>query len=291
MILYSSISEFLDSKKNSGDSAESAGIFYRNSHLEDSLLLSLQYQFTQDKKNKLIVFYPGAFDRTRSTLPKFQRSTYFKWLKYNALSFFDATHYLTDDPAFKSGWFQGTAKIFYADAYAELIAQIAKSRNIENKNILLYATSAGGLPCLKAAAKLPGCNVVITNIQTDLLRLRPGRLETIMRTSYPGLSEVEVMGTHAERLTVLNEQLDVNLIYAQNTADPFHHKNHFLPYVDKLKQGLNKGRSSIIVYTHDETGHQPLPREYELRLIESVLDEKERLEDIYSPFLEEILSL
>ncbi|MGJ8516236.1 hypothetical protein [Carnimonas bestiolae] len=240
------------------------------------------FPFAYDFKNsdKLAFFFPGAFMRKKG-MPKFQRSKYFPDLEYNCISFFDPTHFLTSNPNFTLGWFQGTKKIFYCDLVGDLVKEIVDELGIEYQNVLLFGTSGGGLPAIHTASKLNGCKVFCGNIQTDISKYHKSAFKRLVRNIYNGLSEDEVKTKYNDRLSLFDIDINFDLFYAQNLHDKFHYENHFLPFCQKF--GFKSENITSLIYSCAETGHKPLSGDIEKQVVRRLLEEEDVV-DLYRQF-------
>lgn len=244
--------------ENISDKAQSVSTIFSN-----GIPFPLTHSFTK-QSDKYVFFIPSAFDRTK-LMPKFQRASYFEKLPYNCLSFFDPTHFLTDDLAFSSGWFQGTSEQFYSDHLTSIIVKIAEAKNIDPKNMLFYGTSSAGIPALQAASQLPGSNVFIGNIQTNLFNHYRSKKERVFNVCYPGLSEESIKEKFWNRLQIWDIDESINLYYAQNYHDK-HYDMHYLPYLEKLKSKSHIHLNTLTYY-NKKTGHGPHPASDEISTI------------------------
>lgn len=253
------------------------------SELEEQQM-RLMYQYADTffpmsiKKNdskKLVVFFPGAFDRS-VRIPKFQRESYFQDLPYNCISLFDPTLFL--NKTLRIAWFQGTYQQNYTLYIADILKSIINKTGILNEDILFFGTSAGCIPALKVSEYFAGANVFMGNAQTDILEYVPAFVKKILSVSYDGVENIDI---YHHRMNILNYSGLSKIFYAQNIEDDFHYKNHYLPFINTL---IN-GSCETVVYNH-KTGHSPLPRNYELNAIRSIL-ENQSFSEVYKPILVE----
>lgn len=262
MEIYTDIDSFLELHSNS---TMKVGVF------EDQVLFPFEYSFVEGSE-KLIFFLPGAFNRALP-MPKFQRSSYFKKLKYNCISFFDPTLFLTNDKAFTRAWFQGTIHKPYVALLLNIIKKIIVNKDVSPSNILFFATSSGGIPAIQLAAFFPGCHVFCGNIQTNLIKHYPNYMKKVSEVCFEKASLIELKEKFSDRLNITHIDEDIFLHLIQNRKDEFHLKNHFLPYLDSVKK-LKKIKFESIVYVDEKSGHNPLPMEMEIEIIENILDNK-----------------
>lgn len=276
MNFFPSISNFFEKKSESGK----AGVFHEN------ILFPIDYKFTKFS-DKLVVFYPGAFDK-KKLMPSFQRSSYFKFLPYNCLSLFDPTLFLSDDENFSIGWFQGNTENFYANTCSDLIRNLTNLMGISSENVLLFATSAGGIPAIKTADKIQGCNVFLGNIQTNVFGYFEKHVQKMMGICYEGESLQSIKNKYYERLSIENSLINSKVFYAQNISDKFHYDRFFSPYIKNCKI-IRGGELQAVVYDDAKSGHSPLHRDYEIEIIESIFNGKGFF-SVYEGFLKNTYS-
>ncbi len=215
-----------------------------------------------------VIFLPGRTARGRKPVPVFQRSSYFDDIEANVISCFDPTLFWGD--MLSLGWFQGRGSIFYGELVGDLLAKAVSVFKNKNENVFLYGTSGGGIPGFNIAKKIPGCTLYVSNIQTDASRYHRRFFDEMIQVSYPRLKAEEVISRFSDRVSVLNIDASFNLIYSQNKCDIFHYDNHFMPYFQagSFSSLVNK---KFYLFNDQESGHDPLPKEYELSIISALL--------------------
>lgn len=257
--IYTSVEDFL-SKKRSGSSK--ASIF------TNGILFPFEYKLSEES-DCIVFFFPGAFDRS-NPMPKFQRSSYFPSLKFNCISFFDPTLFLTDDDKFTRAWFVGDCNDWYIDHLSHIVNVITSSREIDNSNMLFFGSSAGGVPSINLASRFVGSHAYCCNIQTNILSHYPNYVDRLIKTCFGGKADLEeVRGKYYERFDITGIDSRFFLHLVQNQSDTFHYKKHFLPYLDSLKSSNFVSYESF-VYEDDSRGHNPLPRSKEIEVINNI---------------------
>jgi hypothetical protein len=220
---------------------------------------------------KLVVFFPGAHALNQPK-PKFQRSGYFRTLDCNCISLFDPTLFLSED--LHLGWFQGGGRIPHFRRAEVLITTVADAIGIEHKDIILFGTSAGGIPAIKVSEGLTGCSVFVGNPQTDVKKYYKPSVDRLVSALS---NESELQNIQKERFSVIGSSTTANIFYAQNIQDRFHLIGHMQPF-KSARPELN-----YIIYDHP-TGHNPIGSDIEIRVIEKMLRE-ESPEILYRDFL------
>ena len=217
--------------------------------------------------DELVIFFPGAFNREKNTIPKYLRSTYSKMIKRNTIILFDPTLFL--DSEIGIGWFQGKVENDYTQLLEIILTEIVSVLGIDYKNILFFSTSAGGIPALRIAKNFQKSTVYLGNIQTNLLKYYKGAVNKVVKYCYNDLSKDFINSKYLDRISIFNIDEDINMIYTQNESDVFHFENHFLPYIGELNK-KEKLKYKIYTYVNEERGHGPLGQAVETNIIDKI---------------------
>jgi hypothetical protein len=212
---------------------------------------------------KTVFFMPGATSRAKP-IPSFQRSSYFDKLPYNCISCFDPTLFYS--PSLSIAWFQGYRDAFFASMLGDLSCDLMDAINTKGENVLIYATSAGGIPGFHVASRLKDAQLYVGNIQTNASEYFRKNYAAMADVSYPDDKLDDVTTKHAQRIAVSHIDAPFHLTYAQNEADQLHYQRHFLPFAKEAakKQYL---KSSFFTYFDEEAGHNPPTQHTELKII------------------------
>jgi|GEM_PF-4461829 len=205
----------------------------------------------------LIVFFPGAHN-LQLQKPKFQRSAYFEDLEFNCVSLFDPTLFMKEDLAI--GWFQGGSGVPHFERARILIDHILAVRGLLSKNLVLFATSAGGLPAIKVSESFPESTVFVGNPQTDIMKYFKPAVEKLLDTICPGGSPSTLQRSN---MSIVGTKSAAKIVYAQNVQDKFHMKAHMEPFMNS-RPDIN-----LILYDHP-SGHNPMDQQTELSVIRAI---------------------
>lgn len=223
--------------------------------------------FIDDKGvDKWVVFFPGAFSREKP-MPRFQRSSYTKELPYNVISLFDPG--LLINKNITNSWFSG-GSTWYAETVADLLKDFFDELGVLNENVLLFGTSAGGLPSLRVAMSLPKCKVYAGNIQT-IANLHPA-FRKMQPYLFPEMTEEEILKNYPMRFDARNLDSPCQLYYFQNLSDKHHYKNHYSPYLSWYYSGDRFLDAHFHLYDNPASGHDTIGRDNELSVITSILE-------------------
>ena len=244
----------------------------KNFHNEHSFIViyrNVHFPIYLDFKgsDKWIVFTPGACSRQKP-MPIFQRSSYSKFIEPNVISLFDPG--ILFHRKLTNTWFCGTKSRYYGEYIAQILKLFFEKERVNNKKILLFGTSAGGIPALKIAEKLNGCNVLVGNIQIDA-SIHPA-FDKMLPVLFPGLDSIDCKHQFHERFDARSVDSSFRLFYIQNIEDTFHYKNHFKPYREWCLSKEISFDASFYEYDNLEAGHGSVGREKELSIIESIFE-------------------
>lgn len=210
------------------------------------------------------LFTPGRFDRTKPS-PGFQRSSYAADLQHNVVSVFDPL--LLRDEQITLGWFVGFKSVDHSAMLANLVLQLSEEFSFTGHDMVIFASSGGGMPALRIAEKFPHVSVYLSNIQTDPRKYYERSYRRLMRVAFPGMSSEEIDARYGGRLSSYKWDGEFRLVYAQNLSDEFHYSHHFLPFVEAGYENERQMSVQFLTYEDPESGHGVLSRKTELGII------------------------
>ncbi|WP_193085133.1 hypothetical protein [Halomonas sp. 3F2F] len=173
---------------------------------------------------KLIVFFPGAYDRTKGTV-QYQRHS---WV----VDYVENSHCLVvDDPTInenndlKIGWFQGWPGIDLFDGLRKLVLSICDEIGVDEKNIVFFGSSAGGFVSLKMTELFTDSTSIAINPQIYLNRFYKSGYEAMMDYSY---KTRKLDARISSKITYSPDFFDrQGKVYIfQNLSDEYHVANH-----------------------------------------------------------------
>lgn len=216
----------------------------------------------------LFVFFQGAVDKSK-TQPNFQRISWSEKIPANIVIFSDPT---VDNNSLTIGWSQHSPKVNYFYRTAELIKKYALSIDVEEDNIFLYGSSAGGFTALMVAAYFTSATVIVNNPQTDWTLFYKNKVTEVLNSIYDNmeLSEYKTKFPNRFNISVVYKNIGrvPRLFYMQNIDDDFHYRNHFLPFFDFItKSKIHITSFNPILYTAPTEGHSPRGMEDTLKIL------------------------
>lgn len=215
-----------------------------------------------------VILVPGT-TRRGNPLPIFQRSSYSESIHGNVLVLADPT--LNFDENMNAGWFFGDTNYHYAEIISNIIAE-AFCRLLVS-NVVVYTTSAGGIPGVLIANKIKKCKCYISNAQFNVFNYYSRHKNILFQSIFGCLDELSIMQQFGKRINLCNNFInECKLIVAQNIHDEFHYLRHFLPFVDRA---INNNALICLTYEDEQSGHNVLSKEEELAIINYLADKSE----------------
>jgi len=181
------------------------------------------------KYSKLFVMTTAAVDRSKMTLPAFNRWTWAGAGKFpgHVLCVADPTLDLSED--MKLGWYLGTESHDATDELCNLILQCALALGIPNDQIVFWGSSGGGFAALSLASRIEGATAVAINAQTDIFAYESKRVvEMVRKFCFSDHSVEDIKQRFSYRVDMSrawkNNQSS-KIIFIQNRLDT-HHYNY-----------------------------------------------------------------
>ncbi|EWS81507.1 hypothetical protein BF93_16505 [Brachybacterium phenoliresistens] len=180
----------------------------------------------------LTVYFHGATDRTKFTMPRYERLRSMPTLGLGPVMFF-SDPCLDLDSRMMLSWYVGTEDQDLHREIARMIDAYARHRGIEK--VLLVGNSGGGFAALQQGAYLEGARVVSFNPQIQVDRYVP-RIAEVAHWALFGRDTVSDDPVHAPRMDLIERYrrigFDQDVLLIQNPGDDHHHQEHFLPFTE-----------------------------------------------------------
>lgn len=210
----------------------------------------------------LTVYFHGATDRSRFTMPRYERLRTMPTLGLGPVMFL-SDPCLDLDSRMMLSWYVGTEDLDLHRVIAQMIDAYARYKGIEK--VLLVGNSGGGFAALQIAAYLEGTRVVSFNPQIQIDRYVP-RIAATAHWALFGRETVSDDPVNAPRMDLIERYrrigFDQDVVLIQNPGDDMHHTNHFQPFQEAFRASSNADRLT----SHEPylgPGHRvPPPDEY-----------------------------
>lgn len=210
----------------------------------------------------LTVYFHGATDRSRFSMPRYERLRTMPTLGLGPVMFL-SDPCLDLDSRMMLSWYVGNEELDLHRTLARMVESYAHQKGIEK--VLLVGNSGGGFAALQLAAYLEGTRVVSFNPQIQIDRYVP-RIATTAHWALFGRDTVSDDPVQAPRMDLIERYrrigFDQDVVMIQNPGDDMHHTNHFLPFQEAFHASENAERlTSHTPYLGP--GHRvPPPNEY-----------------------------
>lgn len=222
---------------------------------------------------KLVAFSNGAVNPEIKNPPLFMRSNWSEEMAYNALFIDDRT---VHDNNLKIGWGVGTLERHFLKDYSEVVKKIATLLSIKDKDVFYYGSSAGGFMSLALATYHKDSTAIVNNPQTYVYKYFESAYKELYRIVFPGLEDSEIHRKYSDRLSITNifrkNKRTPKAFYFQNRLCRSDMKNHLEPLIKTMdKYTIDSEPIQFIIYSNKKSGHNPLPKEKTLRLIDMIV--------------------
>ncbi len=229
---------------------------------------SFKYEclWQQNSGEYLFVLFHGAKDRTKIEAPFFERWTWNDLYPGSMLNISDPS--LDLDKDLRLAWYIGNKDEYPVKVISKIVARIAEVKNIDTKKIIFYGSSGAGFTALAASRYIKGSIAVAINAQTNVLKYYKSHISDMLKMCLGNISEEKMIQKYNDRIDMVDAysgDIQNKVLILQNTEDPFHYNNHYLPFINKCKAPEKGGVSSnglvkSFLYT-SEKGHGPESKE------------------------------
>lgn len=224
--------------------------------------------------DKLIALSGGALDQSKKLPPVYMRSKWKDDIKYNSIYIDDKTIHGKN---LKIGWGVGNKDRHFLNDYVIIIKKISEILEIEDKNIMYYGSSMGGLMSIIMATIHKGTFSVVDNPQTDIFNYYKSFVEKLCILALDGMSKDEIKESFPERMSIVDAMLKYNnvprIYYYQNNKCSFDMKYHYRPFKKRIEDcKLNNEKVSYHLYSDPVRGHNPLIKEKTLDIFDEIFE-------------------
>lgn len=220
--------------------------------------------FSSDQP-RLFIMTSGAVERTKVTLPYFNRWTWAGAGKFpgHVLCIADPTLELHED--MKLGWYLGTSKHNATEELCNIIRHFAEILGVPDSKIIFWGSSGGGFAALALASRIEGSTAVAINAQTNALEYHvESDVEMVRKFCFDGKSGDFIrqgFGQNVNMVKAWKTNKMSRAIFVQNKLDTHHYTCHYQPLWHMLggkSEGgwTSDGRHFAWLY-EDKSGHGP----------------------------------
>lgn len=254
-------------------------VLINNNNKEICILKNgVDYYFKLNLKadyDKVVVFSNGAADRNKSELPIFMRHSWANEVKASCIYLDDRTIH---GSSLMIGWGIGREKVHHLDEVGMIVRKFLNRLDIKHSDTYYYGSSAGGTMSMILAIKHKYSNAIVNNpqmITSNYLHGKP--LNYIKNYFFKSYTQEEFMENFKDRLSVpylMNiENYVPKTLYILNKLSKIDYEEQFLPFSEEIESyDINNSKIEYILYNNKGLGHNPLPKEKTIRLINATLD-------------------
>lgn len=238
---------------------------------------NIDYYFKVNLKvnsKQAVVFSNGAADRKKSELPIFMRSTWAEEINSNTIFLDDRTIH---DSRLMIGWGIGRKEVHYLKEIGIIVKKILECLGIQNEDTYYYGSSAGGMMSMMLAIKHKGSTAVVNNPQMIPNNYAEGKpLNFIRNNFFKEYSKDEFLDIFRDRISVpyviINENYLPRTLYILNRMSEGDFKDQYLPFTKILTEaGIDTSNIQYLIYSNQKLGHNPLPKNRTINLINAIL--------------------
>ena len=233
-------------------------------------------RLSEKHSRRLLVTYNGAIQRSKAPDGVvFQRSSWLDEFECSVLQFSDPT--MRKHDRLQIGWAQYSKDKWAIDSMHEVLTVLRARFELASAEATLhFGTSAGGFQACCMAALDRGSSALVNNPQFDWSRYVPTFVRALMRDVFDG-EEIDSLKTREPwRVNVLKffEHIghtpQIHLM--TNVASQGDFDNQLIPFLEGLSElGTSVKRPHIQIdpYADPDLGHNPLPKSYTIKQINS----------------------
>ncbi len=238
---------------------------------ERTLLLQGQYwkypalYYAGKSQQPLFVMLSAATDRSKHSLPVFNRWTWAQAGKFpgHVLCIADPTLELQED--MKLGWYLGTDEHDASEELSRFILRFAEALGISADKIVIWGSSGGGFSALAVTSHIEKATAVAINAQTDIFAYEIARtIEAVKQNCFGNQTAQHIQEHFGPRVNMAQawrSNRSSRAILIQNKLDAHHYACHFKPYWEALGGTAEGGASAdgrhYAWLYNDSNGHAP----------------------------------
>lgn len=225
---------------------------------------------------KVVIFSNGAADRSKAELPIFMRHTWADEINASCIFVDDKTIH---DSKLMIGWGIGREDVHYLGEVSLILRKILKTLEVSHDNCIYYGSSAGGMMSMILAIKHRYSKAIVNNPQMITYNYMNGKpLSYIKNNFFKQYTYEEFLYKFKDRLSVpylMKQQNYVpRVLYVLNKLSPMDYEDQFLPFIKELEDSeLNTIKIEYLLYNHSGLGHNPLPKERSVKIINAAIDD------------------
>lgn len=212
----------------------------------------------------LLVYLHGATDRTRHSMPRYERVRSLSKVTQGPVAFFsDST--LDLDSRMILAWFIGHNEMNLHRVIAQMVDNIAERFGVER--VAVVGNSGGGFSAMQVASYLQGASFVSINGQSDIGHYTPLLADQAAWAVFGKTEPDSFKSDELERWSVLRRfreiDFDIHGLVLQNSGDDHHLTEHYLPLKHFVEEHAGDRRIQFKQEFMGDGHVAPAPADYE----------------------------
>lgn len=213
----------------------------------------------------LLIWFHGAVDRERRTLPVFSGPVKNFAQTAHQLAVCDPT--LQRHETLRNGWYVGDERLNVQAELSEFFAQVA--RVLQTRRVIYFGGSGGGFASLYFSSRHADSCAIVVQPQTNLAYFPYSR--TYLKLCWSGKTFPDLQDTVCTDVCRHYANGFRNaIVYIQGIADQAHFRNHLSPFQYAIREHAD-GAAIFQVDFWGETGHAAVPQPVVHAWIETAL--------------------
>lgn len=224
--------------------------------------------FRRGTHPSVVVGFQGAVDRVKRGLPSFVGFIRDPGVGASQLMISDPC--LETSSTLTTSWYLGHAGFELQRQLPLFLERVVLA--LGATRCVLFGYSAGGFAALYYSWHLPGSVAVALTPQTNLARYYRTRLEAYREACWPGMESVEaaLSVVNGDLTALYSKGLSNTLVYLQNSADTFHLREHYAPFLASIGKGVERMITKVDFW--GGFGHSSIPSSEWVRWVIASLD-------------------
>lgn len=254
--------------------------FLHNNNNNEICILKndIDYYFKLNLKktcDKVVVFSNGAADRKKSELPIFMRHSWSDEVNASCIYVDDRTIH---DSRLMIGWGIGRKNVHHLNEVGMILRKILLLLEIPSNKSFYYGSSAGGMMAAYFSIKHKCSKAIVNNPQMITSNYMDGKALSFIRNNFfKEYSQEDFIERFKDRLSIpyiiKEDEYIPRMLYILNKLSETDYECQYLPFIKELDDsGLDASNIEYLLYNNKRLGHNPLPKERTIKIINAVLE-------------------
>lgn len=238
----------------------------------------IDYYFNLNLKNdydKVVIFSNGAADRKKSELPIFMRRSWADEVNASCIYVDDRTIH---ESRLMIGWGIGRENVHHLDEVGIILREILKILEYPDDKCFYYGSSAGGMMSMFLSIKHKSSKAIVNNPQMITPNYLDGKVVSFIRKNFfKEYTQEDFIEKFKDRLSIPHlikqEEYVPKALYILNKLSESDYEKQYIPFVKELEESsVNTSNLEYLLYNNKGLGHNPLPKERTVKIINAALE-------------------